>query len=101
MMCCVSSEVSAFSEVRFVLINAAFNFFFLTNITGTDKRVLSGRCERKELAQRVEDIFLNRKGVFLRFEVRFTAACAYVMSELKTPSFLGRLIQSALWDLRE
>lgn len=44
--------------------------------------------------------FQTKKG-FLRFEVRFTAVCAYVMSELKTPCFLGRLILNALWELGE
>lgn len=45
--------------------------------------------------------FLNKNGLFLRFEVRFMAVCAYVMSELKPPCFSRRLILNALWELGE
>lgn len=45
--------------------------------------------------------FLNKNWLFLRFEVRFMAVCAYVMSELKPPCFSRRLILNALWELGE
>lgn len=70
---------------------------------GKDKAVQQ-KSGRKEWRERVEGffiIFFQTKKGFLRFEVRFTAACAHVMSELKTPCFSGRLILNALWESGE
>lgn len=75
-------------------------------VTSQGKIRLSGRRvedvegKNEEKGWRLFFFFKQKKG-FLRFEVRFMAVCAYVMSELKTPCFSGRLILNVLWEVGE
>lgn len=65
----------------------------------SSKRVEDVEGKNEEKGWRL--FFLNKNWLFLRFEVRFMAVCAYVMSELKPPCFSRRLILNALWELGE
>lgn len=65
----------------------------------SSKRVEDVEGKNEEKGWRL--FFFKQKLAFLRFEVRFMAVCAYVMSELKPPCFSRRLILNALWELGE
>ena len=88
------------SSLRSDLFQNSFNIQVQAcwNITGKDKAV-----QQKMWQERMRKkgggifFFLNNKKNW-RFEIRFTAACTHVMSELKSPCFSERLILNALWD---